>query len=276
MMTEEWLKNINNEFCKKDIAYKQRPFMALSKFSIENNNMIIKLNSDVAQKVFNWFKENAKKNIYNIGSLYSSTYFYDGEFWEVEIPNFYGKVQLNPLESLKDMPILIKNRLLADFVKVDEYKKHWKNCLDFALNYNAVKVSENINEYGLQLFKAAYEEITSASILLNEKRTNPRALFNSRLAVEIFLKSYLAIDKNFIEKNAIEIGHDLKKGLKKVIKKSNFQSFKDLENQLNIFPNFIKERYKPQIDDKRILWKAFSLTQHIGALVAYEFSREII
>src|SRR3989339_1108544 len=102
MGIEDWLQKINEEFSRENMPHGKRPFDALARYSKEKA-VAVAFGSDLASYVFEWFKKNTKEDAHMVGALYCSTYFYHGEFWDVEIPVFYGTVNFNPFDSLSNM-----------------------------------------------------------------------------------------------------------------------------------------------------------------------------
>lgn len=270
MLTEEWLNGINAEFSKKNIPHIQRPFEALSKYCIEFGCSIA-LDSEVGNRIFEWFKKNTRADAHNIGAIFSSTYFYDGEFWSLDIPVFYGTVELNPYDSLANMPSPIVQKLANDPEKSLEYARHWADCFDFGLGFDEISKTEGLNAFGKDLISAGYEELSSAASLLRKARPNPRAVMDSRMAIEMFLKAYAALNGLLTEKEAMKISHHLDLGLDKMIKISGLKYLDSIRAGLSIYPS-VSDRYKAQTMSKPDLWKAFQLAQMVGAMVSRQFS----
>ena len=121
MISEDWLKRINKEFQDKGVEQKKRPWEALRRYSIEFN-AYIDFDSDIAKYIFNWFETRSKPGTHQIGSLYESVYFYDTQFWSVSIPLTMGREQPNPLDSLFQMPDVIKDELIESKQQALSYK----------------------------------------------------------------------------------------------------------------------------------------------------------
>lgn len=270
MITEEWLNKINSEFSMDNMPHIKRPFEALRIYSVEFG-CSISFNSDLAKFVFNWFYRNTKSDAHKLGPIYISTFFYDGEFWDLDIPQFFGTVNLDPYNSLKNMPESIQERLAKNSEESTEYLLHWADCFDFGLGFDVVGKSDGLNEFGSNFLKAGYEELSSAASLLRAPKVNPRAVMDARLAVEMFFKAYAGLNGQLAEKEAMRMSHHLEKGLKKMVDVSGDHSLAELEPKLSIFPE-ISDRYKAQTMSNGELWECFQLAQHIGALVLRNFS----
>lgn len=271
MPTEDWLNKINAEFSEENIPHVQRPFEALRRYSIEFRSSIA-FGSSEANSIFEWFKTNTKSDAHYIGSIFSSTYFYDGEFWELEIPVFFfGTVNLDPYNSLSNMPAPIMERLKGHSEKSIEYVRHWADCFDFGLGFDEISKIQGLNSFGKDFLNAGYEELSSAASLLQKTQVNPRAVMDARMTVEMFFKAYAGLKNLLTEKEAMKISHHLDKGLDKVIDISGYKYLNFLKPRLSIYPD-ISDRYKAQTMSKPELWQAFQLAQMIGALVMRQFS----
>lgn len=270
MITEEWLIRINSEFSKKNMPHIKRPFEALRIYSVEFGCSVA-FNSDLANFVFEWFERHTKGDAHKFGPIFSSTFFYDGEFWELDIPQFFGTVKLDPYSSLKNMPSAIQERLIANSDESTEYLLYWADCFDFGLGFDVVGESDGYDEFGINFLKAGYEELSSAASLLRAPRVNPRAVMDARLAVEMFFKAYAGLKGQLDKNEAMNISHHLEKGLRKMVDISGDQSLEELKPRLGVFPA-IADRYKAQTMSNAELWDCFRLAQHIGALVLRHFS----
>lgn len=270
MLTEEWLNEVNTEFSEENIAHIQRPFEALRKYSIEFGCSIA-FDSEVGKAIFEWFKANTKGDAHNMGAMFSSTFFHDGEFWELEIPVFFGTVQINPYDALSNMPAPVMKRLAGHPERSSGYLRHWADCFDFGLGFDEISKTDGLNTFGKDFFNAGYEELSSAASLLRKTRTNPRAVMGARMATEMFFKAYAGLKGLLSEGEARGISHHLDRGLDKMIDISGFSYLESVRSSLSIYPD-ISDRYKAQSMSKPDLWKAFQLAQMIGALVARQFS----
>jgi hypothetical protein len=270
MITEEWLKLVNAEFSDNNIPHIQRPFEAMRKYSIEFDCPVA-LGSQAGNAIFEWFKINTKGDAHKMGAVFSSTFFYDGEFWDLEIPILYGNVELNPYDSLSNMPAPIISSLTEHPEKSIEYLRHWANCIDFSLGFDAISKTDGLNAFGKDFLNAGYEELSSAASLLRKTRSNPRAVMDARMAIEMFFKAYAGLKDLLTEKEARGISHHLEQGLDKMIDISGFNYLNSVRSSLSIYPE-ISDRYKAQNMSKPDLWKAFQLAQMIGGLVTRQFS----
>lgn len=270
MLTEDWLIKTNIELSKNNIKHLARPMAAISAYAKEFK-IPVGFNSQIALKISDWFKSNTRQDTGLMAALFESTYFYDGEFWVLDIPFFWGSVKLEPFNSLKNMPDSIKERLINDSDYSIDFVRHWANCFDLGLGYNEISQTMYNIRFGLGFFKAGIEELQSAATLLREHKLNSRILQNSRMAVEMFFKSYAALRNKLNDEEARKISHDLTKGLEKLVIISGNQKYTSIASELSVYP-LIKDRYVAQNASTIDLWNAFRLAQKIGAIVARELS----
>lgn len=213
---EAWIANLNTEFRSDGVDQQRRPWEAVRRYSLDFNTSV-ELSSDIAKKIFEWFKAHSKPRVHQIGSLYEGVYFYDSQFWVVSVPITYGTVQLNAPDSLHEMPEVIKQEMMADSYQAWDYTIYWANCLDYGMGIDDLRKTKGLNEFGIQLLMSGDQELRSATSILSQHRPDPRAILNCRMALEIFFKSYIALKAGLSEREAKAIGHDLSKGLDRFI-----------------------------------------------------------
>ncbi len=270
MISEDWLKKINEEFRNDGIDQQRRPWDAISRYSSEFSTSV-DISSDVAKKILEWFEVHSKPGAHQIGSLYEAVYFYDSQFWTVSIPIVYGKAQLNVLECLPQMSEEMKNEIMSQQKQAWDYVVFWANCIDYGMGIDDLRKTSGLNEFGIQLLMSGDQELRAATSILNQHRPDPRAILNCRMASEIFLKSFIALKVGLTEKQAKLIGHDLNKGLDKFIEVSGFDHWEQVRSTLSVFPE-IHERYKEQDITSKILWDGYSFAQSIGAVIIREYT----
>ena len=268
MVSEDWLRKLNKEFRKAGVEQRRRPWDAIRRYSTEFN-VSVDLSSDLAKRIFEWFEANSKPGAHQVGSLYEAVYFYDSEFWSVSIPIVYGTVELNALKSLYQMPEHIKTELISDNKQAWDYVVFWADCADYGLGLDDLKKTGGLDSYGMQLLVSGDQELRATTSILKQPRPYSRAILTCRMAVEIFLKSFIALKDGLTEKQAKAIGHDLNKGLDKFIEVSGYDHWEAVRGKLSKFPS-INERYKEQEVPLNLLWDGFAMAQSLGAVVIRE------
>lgn len=264
------LEEVNKELRDNNVAHRTRPWEAMGIIS-ERLDIVISLPSKEADFIFNWFEENGKPGNQIQGHYHQGAYFYDAEFWSVSIPLIYGNVEINCLDALHEMPTSIKSSLTNDKGLFWDYVVFWTDCIDFGYAYGDLCDSKDHNTFGIQLLKAGYEELASATSLMLEHQPNGRAIMNSRMASEILMKSFICLKRGLTEKEAKKLGHDLKSLLKELIKCSGYTTLDGMYGLISVFPE-IHKRYNEQAAPKIDIFNAYAFAQSIGALLAREFT----
>jgi hypothetical protein len=270
LISEEWLKSVNEEFRNTEIEQRRRPWDAIRRYSTEFNTSV-EISSDVAKKIFEWFEAHSKPGVHKIGSLYESTYFYDSQFWTVSIPIAYGKERLNALDGLSQMPEDMKNEIMSQPKHAWDYLAFWAECVDYGMGIDALRDTPGLDEVGVQLLMAGDQELRAARAVLNQHRPDPRAILSCRMASEMFLKSFVALNIGLTEKQAKAIGHNLHKGLDKFIEVSGYDHWEKMRSTLSIFPA-IHERYKEQDITFKNLWEGYSFAHSIGTVIVRKYT----
>lgn len=268
MVSEDWLQRINKEFRDAGMEQRRRPWEAISRYSREFN-VSVDLSSALAKEIFKWFETHSKPGVHLTGSLYESIYFFDSQFWQVSIPIIYGSVQLDALDCLSQMPSQLKQELMSDKKQAWDYVIYWADCVDYGLGIDDLRKISSLDENGIQFLMSADQELRAATSILSQLRSDSRAILTCRMAVEIFLKAYIALKQGLTEHQAKSIGHNLNKGLDKFIQVSGYSHWEAVRPKLSIFPE-IHDRYKEQDVTLERLWDGFTLAQSIGALIIRE------
>lgn len=273
MIDIKLLEKINNEMLDENVSHKKRTFLAIEKLATKYEIQIV-VPSKEYEELCTWLESRSKPDADQIGSKYRSVYYYDSEFWPIDIEKFSGTLKITPIDSLSNMPASTKNLLENNY---NDYLKHWTDCFDYAYGVDDLKSNSSLDPFGLELFKAANEDLCSAVTLLLEPRPNRRAILSLAMATEIFIKSYIALSIGLTEAEAIVIGHDLKKGLDKFIKASESDKWESIREKLNVYPEFVGGRYKEQQEvSTPDLWTGFTNAQSFGVEIIRRFTESKI
>lgn len=271
MISTEWLMKLNKEFRQAGIEHRRRPWEAVRRYSLENN-IPVNLSSDLAKEIFEWFEANSKPRAHQMGAQYEAVYFFDSAFWVVSVPICFGKVRLNALEGLSEMPELLRNELMSDQRQAWGYVVYWADCVDYGLGIDDLRKSNGLNEFGMKLLMAGDQELRSAVSMLKENRPDPRSILSCRMATEIFLKAFVALKGELTEAEAKnQLGHNLNKVFDKFIDVSGYRHWQPVREKLTVFPD-IHERYSEQEISLEKLWSGFAIAQSLGALIVREYT----
>jgi hypothetical protein len=271
---KEWLEALNLEFRNAHMEHGKRPWQALSRYSKEFNASFT-MSSPIAKEIFEWFDAQSKPGAQQIGSLFESVYYFDGEFWRVSIPIVYGRASVNLQNCLSDMPQALKDDLFATPNAAWDYSVFWADCADYGFGIDDLRKGAlaphgaPLDSFGLQLLTAGHQELKSAVAQLKQRKPDPRAILNSRMALEIFLKAFIALKVGLTEKQAKDFGHDLEKLFDRFIDVSGYKHLQPLKQKLNVYPP-IHSRYSEQTVSSASLWEGFSFAQSIGTIAIRE------
>lgn len=267
---EKYFETLNEELQQKHIEHKRRPFEFISRYSTEFNHPI-SLSSNFAKYIFEWFEKRAKKGSHSIGSLYASAYYYDTQFWKLSIPVFFGTVELNSLDSLKDMSDINKENFLKNNKQKLDYVAFWSDCLDYAMGFSELRQKTDIDSFGKSLLLSANEELQSATNNLLSIPVQKRAILNCRTAVETSLKAYIALKRGLTEKEAKKFNHNLLEPLDETIKISGNENLNLLRDRFKKLPK-IEARYEEQNLTLPELWNGYVLAQCVNSFVVRDLT----
>lgn len=269
-LTEELLDKINKKLSSQNVEHRTRPWEAIRLLSIDEK-ISVSIPSPEADFIFSWFEKNGKPDSQLQGHYHQGVYLFDSEFWSVSIPLIYGSVSVNAIDALHEMPENIKESLLEDKKKLWDYVIFWADCIDLGMGYGDLRDDKKLDQFGIQLLNAGYEELSSATSLLLEHRPNMRAIMNCRMATEMFLKSFIGLKRGLPDKEAKKLGHNLTKLMDAFIECSGYKHWEKTKPILAVFPD-IHERYEQQNIERQRLAEAYCFAQSIGVLIVREFT----
>lgn len=270
-LTERWLEDINEEFRKKDIPPRQRPWLAWGEWA-KYTGMSIAMNDEVVKRIFAWFEKNTKAGSQHIGSLYTGAYYYDSCLWPVLIPISYGTVKFDARDALKTMPESVVVTLFNDRKKVLEYVSVWADCIDYAFGIDDLKKTAGFGKFAQELLNSGDQQLTAAVALMLQDRPSPKATESARMSTEMFLKAFLVAKSGLTEQEAKnKIKHDIGKALDMCLAFDTKSELKDIQPHLNVFPD-IGDRYKGSDKPLKELWRAYAIAQCAGATVVRTLS----
>lgn len=268
---DEWLQKLNKEFRNANVDVRQRPFLALDAYCRDFRVRAILFSSPPAKRIFDWFYENTKREAHQIGSLFTGVFYYDSCFWPIEIPVGYGTFRLDATESLRGMSQQIKEELISTPESAWNYVACWADCVDYGYGFEEVIRLIKYPEFGLNLLKAGNDELRATVAQLLQHRLNSRAAMSSRMAVEIFLKAYLALQGHLDENLAREYGHRLNIIIRECLRLNPQHDYLQIEGKLAVFPE-IRERYLEIEMPGSRLWEAYAIAQFVAAATIRSFT----
>lgn len=276
MPTDEWLQQINEEFRSADVPAGRRPFEALDRYCIDYGVRGVLLGSPPANRIFEWFSANTKPEAHQIGSLFTGAYHFDSCFWAVEIPIGYGRFRLDAPDSLRGMPLSVKNSLTETPKSAWDYVEFWADCVDYAFGVDDILKTTSL-PFARSLVENGDRELRAAVAQLLEHRPNTKAAMSSRMAAEIHLKAFIALKRGLTEDEAMKFSHHIDKLLQECAKIAPQSDLARIPaaGALAAFPA-IRERYTGANLPPAQLWHAYRTAQCISAaVVRYCSGRDI-
>lgn len=267
-VSEIWLKKINEDFRSVGMEPQRRPWEALNQYAAQHK-VSVPMSSEIAKSIFNWFEKASKPGAHHVGSLFETIYFFDAAFWSLNIPITYGSVSLNSLNCLPDMPELIKADLFSTPQTAWDYTIYWAESVDYSFGLDDLRKNPTLDSFGMELIGAADQELRTSIAQLKLTRPDSRSILSSRMAVEIYLKSFIALKVGMTKKQAKALGHDLQKSFDLFLEVSGHYSLAPLKERLCVYPE-MHERYSEQVLTLDALWQGFALAQTLGSLVVRE------
>jgi hypothetical protein len=259
---EAWLEKFNQGAAAAEMPYHQRPSHALLVWTEENRCSIV-FGSPIHERVEAWFRSHSPAHAHEIGSLFKGVYFYDGHCWPLAIPIAYGSVHFDPFASLVGMPGTVIASLKRDRHVWVDYVSIWADCVDYGFGRDDVLATAQ-NGFPKQLFASGNQQLDATVSLLLEKVPNPKAMESARLALEMFLKSFVGFHRGIGEREAKLIGHDLDRGLKNCLLICPSSELVQIQPRFSRFPP-MGARYEGKRYQRSELWFAYGTAQFAGS-----------
>lgn len=205
--------------------------------------------------------------------LPTMAYYFDTKFWEVKIPRIYGFETINSFDSLTDMPNILKVEINNNETLYSRYEVFWTNCIDLTYGLSDLrKFPINKSILAKDFLFAGIENLNAATSALLHSTPNSQSIMNIRMALEMFIKSYIGFNDPSIvndeqqDKQVRKIGHDLQKGLEAIQKLCPHLIDNSFFEKIKLFPD-IADRYIPQRLNIKDISTCYNLSLHFGAIV---------
>lgn len=274
---EEWLALANQRYKEAGIDHAARPWKAVSEYSIEFQHSFIMGCSGPDEFIFEWFKQRTKTGSQEIGSLYESSFYYDGCFWGLRIPIGFGSFYLALETCVGEMPEVLKRELSKE-VEVDtafsrKLLEHWSNCIDYAYGIGDLVEGGVFKDLALTRLKSADQDIRAANHLLLADKVNPVSALHYRFVAEKLLKAAgWHVGAVVSEKEERDrFNHGLKDLAKECALKTGARFFDEIPEAISAFPSW-NSRYEDLNYDGDSIWQAVHLAQSIAADIVRYFS----
>jgi HEPN domain-containing protein len=267
-----WIAKVNLDFRNENIDIKSRAFLALDRYCKEFSVISISFDSPIAKKIFGWFQENTKPEAHHIGFMFTSVYYYDACFWPVDIPIISGgHFRIESLEYLRGMPVNLKTDLMSVPRDAWSYALFYVDCQDYAYGFDDMIKLNRDPVFALSLLENANRELRSAVSQLLENHPNSKAAMSARMAVEMYLKAFLAYKANYTEQHLKRFSHRLADLVRECQSIAPEHDILRIESGLAVFPE-IHERYTGDNIPNPRLWEAYCIAQYTAAAFVRGFT----
>jgi hypothetical protein len=253
--SEEWLQAINGVLRSKDVPPRQRPFKAWVAYA-DQHGLSLSFDDPMTRRIFEWFRANAQEGSLNIGTLFKGAYFFDACFWVLEIPVFYGTVELEPWTFLPSLPTSLKSAVARDRTALAGLINVSISALDYALSFDDLLKTPASNPFALGMLVGADRELRASGELLLTARPSAKSAHSAALAVEMFGKYLLAVRAGLNDRGAKTLGHNLEAILAQCGNVSPVRELNVLIGRAKLLPN-INDRYSDAEPPARYLWEAY-------------------
>jgi hypothetical protein len=262
-LNEQWMIELNTRFTRNHVPHSIRDVRAIEEWEKQTGRKITKTSAEFAliDKFFNEYK---KIQGVTLGPIYHGVFYYDDCFWQVTIPIIFGQVMVYPDSLLNKCPSSIRYGIKSESQVYMQYLSLWADCMDFSQGYDDLTLMKHANEFWEKLLVSGRQHVDSAVSLLLEDIPNPKAIEQTRMATEMFLKSYLAKHAGKEEERIKAYGHNLEKPLKAICILHPETPLRVIQDIEETFPP-ISARYTGEKQSWPRLWKAYRLAQFIGA-----------
>lgn len=254
-----WLRLANQRYSQEGVPHKGRPFKAMSDLTRELG-VTLSFDHPIAKRIFDWFQEISPPGAHEVGSAFTGAYFFDTAFWAVHVPFIFGRVAIEPLECMSDMPAAIRKAVEESPVELDGYLRHWLNCMDYGYGRMDLADSTTISPRAASFLSAAHSELVGANAQILETRPNVKAILGMRMATEIYLKTVLVQELNLNDSQLMKLGHKLEDVADACSKATNDNTFDGIGSRTSIYPS-VSARYDAPAWTSEDVWEAARLTQ---------------
>lgn len=264
-ISEEWIKSIDDLLSRRGVAIKQRPWASWGEWSKQSGPS--RMDSPEASAIFDWYTRNYGAAPFAMGSQFTGAIYFDHEVWPIHVPIAYGRVSLDIIKMVDEMPTVVKDRMYRDAAALKNLIAVSADCIDYGFGFSDLVGKPLPNTLAMNFLVSANQELlTSVRVLLSSRPTQ-KAAEAARMATEMFLKSFLSHHAGTDEKTLrMKVGHDLDEALARCLAHDPKSSLHVLDGRLQNFPE-IGERYTARHRDIGELWISYSLAQAAGACV---------
>ncbi|WP_041361942.1 hypothetical protein [Methylovorus sp. MP688] len=268
---ETWLKQANTRYRSESIPHRQRPFRAISDFSVEHK-ISLDFSSTTANQIFEWFKSNSPPYSHALGSMFTGAYFFDSAFWPIEVPIIYGQITVDAFKCLETMPQTIKNEIESSQGDTRRLVDYWVDCMDYGYGIDEIRNGAGgLSDKARHFAKSADRELRGAISQIVLPRPNTKAILGLRMATEIFMKAVLIQELTLKDSDLKRINHSLKSAAHECARITSDETYSALADMSDVFPA-VSSRYERDEWPLKDLWQAVTLAQISATALTRRFT----
>lgn len=269
-----WLENVNLLFREAEIPPRARPFEAIHLYSQQFNRSVV-YGSQLSNTIFKWFYDNTKPGSHKMGYLFTGSYYFDSCFWPIQFPIAFGTHHISLKSTLDSMTESLWESHLSNSTVHMKFISHWVNCCNYAYGLERLKKLNLLSNRAIRFIENAEKELAGSISLINEPRSNAKAILALRMSCEIFLKALLVQERNLSNAELKKYSHNLGETIKECYAITNDTNISSIADHIVIFPD-ISERYDGEMKDNAVIWQALQVTQTIAAGVINYYSGQSV
>ena len=218
------------------------------------------------ERIFEWFEKNTEPGAQLIGPAFVGVFYYDTSFWPLHVPVVFGRARVDLRRTLPTMPESIKNEVFETSEQFQRFSNRWDHCAGYGIGLMEIGRMEPRSDFFEGMLRSARQELSAAVSLLLERQPNAKAAESSQLATEMFLKSLLATQANFGDRDARRINHDVGAAMDACVSLVAEPRLQRLRPLMDEFPS-MSERYAGSKPAAAALVKSYEIAQATGAVV---------
>ncbi|CAB1219908.1 hypothetical protein [Acinetobacter bouvetii] len=273
MISEEWLNNLNDEFIKQGIPHRVRASEAYRRMCLEIVDT--DFNSVEAKYVFEWFEKVTKPGSQNFIINNRFPFYYDGEFWLLNIPTIAGTPPLRDIEQYLDMPEAIKDQLIQAKKSYKDLKEYFFSCFDYVLTFDDVLCCLGKDTRTKKWLGSANGELRAGIEIVLSGHGISRAALNFRNSFENFLKALIFFKLRLNDKEMRDkFSHKLVSAFDQVIRITDYKKLNGLRKVIDKFPE-VNDRYDVKNFDQITILEILCCTQIMAINIIHFIKTEL-
>lgn len=263
--SEDWLNQINEKLRAQGVDPRQRPWLAVSEFSKEFG-VIGPLDEPPFTAIWDWFSSRSRPDSQAILRPAESVFYYDMQFWLFRIPIVIGNARYEPLGAFVDLPPALRMEIETRRDVYAEFMAYFCSCEAVLYGGHQVRVNRSLPEFGRNLFSAGTEELVGAITCLRSTVPTGRPIQQIRMALELFMKSYLVFAYDWGEAPVKALSHRLGEAIGKCESVSGKGVWEQVRKGVGAMPEY-HERYGPSEGDLARIWLGVKGAVDAGRIV---------